>query len=155
VDEQAECRPFVCDADACKTSCQDNADCADGFACNASADCVPAGARCVDGDTAAEDVNGQKRSCHPYFCAGGSCQSSCTQSTDCASGFVCDPAAHACVAASAASGTAAEDEGGCGCRTAGTPRQSAWWALVAGALSVAGLGARRQRRSRRTGKATR
>jgi hypothetical protein len=83
--------------------------------------CVEAGARCPSDVAVAFD-------CAPYACepAFGACRATCSQSTDCAGGFLCDTASRTCV-------TPAADTSDGGCSTARGERSS-FGALVLLAL---------------------
>ena len=71
-DPQSECAPFCCDGGgACLTSCETSSECANGFFCNTSAQCVAPkgdGAACLTNE---ECTNG---SCVNGLC-GGACPS--------------------------------------------------------------------------------
>lgn len=106
-DGQGECAPqtarpcpgnFSCaDEASCKTSCEDDDGCTDGFACVDSA-CVPT-ARC-DGDHTIFAADGKTTTdCAPFKCnEKNRCKTSCESVADCANPFVCD-ASGTCVAA--------------------------------------------------------
>jgi hypothetical protein len=79
---------------------------------------------CKDNFTVLEGDGVTTKSCLPYFCVGGLCEDSCSQTTDCAGGNVCDTATSRCVDATPAASN--EDEGGCGCSVPSSPRAPAW-----------------------------
>jgi hypothetical protein len=90
-----DCAPYVCGASACKTQCDVDADCASGNTCDlVSRRCVIA-ATC-DGDRV-KSPEGALKDCAPYHCANGRCGDSCTDSTACADGYLCDTASSKCV----------------------------------------------------------
>jgi hypothetical protein len=127
------CDEFVCDEETllCKSSCDSDADCADGLSCWADGTCGPS-ARCTsDRSGSVTAPHGDLENCRPYVCENGRCKTSCVSSDDCAAPNACDPRQH-CVRAS-------RDEGGCGCRTArGRDRSAslgeAFWLVLALAL---------------------
>jgi hypothetical protein len=80
-------------------------------------------------DGASVDLgNGELTSCAPYTCAAGACGTSCTDTTACASGFVCDreKGQGTCVPNS---GSAAVSADSGGCRVAVGPGAHAWWVV--------------------------
>ncbi len=82
--------------------------------------------------------------CEPYICepAFGACRTSCASSADCKNGFVCDVPSKTCIAPS----VPAADDGGCAVSEPGASRGGA---IVALGLALAGVAARRRRRSAR------
>jgi MYXO-CTERM domain-containing protein len=139
VPEERDCSPFVCDAEACLTSCSDDAHCTQGFRCDpTSRACVPAAGRCQSDGVTLETSTGELRDCSPYRCQAGECSDPCVTSGDCTSGNICDQGA--CVAFAE---QGAGDDGGCGCRLATRARGSSAWAALG--LVVALLGRRRRR----------
>ena len=82
--------------------------------------------------------------CPSGFCkADGTCGDACTTSTECVTGFTCDPSSRQCVAPVTDGGGG--ESGGCamseGHDGAGSRTTTAWWLL--GALGVIGAGRRR------------
>jgi len=146
--EPIDCGAFVCDpaAGQCKTSCASDADCAAGRCENQK--CIT-GSTCKDARTVV-DPAGNEIPCVAYVCSAGACKESCTSTSDCLTGFVCEATSQHCVAAS---DTAADtgDEGGCGCRVPArsAPRVTAAWLLAALTLM------RRRRRARALDEAAR
>ncbi len=160
-----DCGDYTCDATAgqCNTSCTTNAECAGGRECNvALGACVEAGATCAD-EWTVKSVGGTLSSCGGYRCVAGKCQQQCSGAADCAPDYECSGSQ--CKTLSDAGGAtggsggmdagadagpsapAAEDDGGCGCRTAPAPERSgAWWMI--GTL----FAWRRRRASRASGK---
>ncbi len=132
------CEPFTCGAAACLATCTADADCVGGTRCE-NGKCV-SGATCDDHIVTGAD--GTTTDCTPYLCeASGNCMTSCTNTTDCVTGYLCGDGV--CVATS--DGGGASDTGGCGCRAAGTGTREA--PLGAG-LMLLGLVALRRRRAR-------
>jgi MYXO-CTERM domain-containing protein len=139
--EPIACGAYRCGATACKSSCASDSDCAAGSACDVNDRCV-SGSTCSDDGTTLIDSLGNERSCAPYRCASGQCGDTCESSSDCVSGFACNPSNRECEEVSK---PVAED-GGCGCRVGAKSRASAWLAW----LAVLGLvGFRRARHSHR------
>jgi len=116
------CAPFACDmtGSACRTTCTTKDDCSTGNTCQGGA-CVP-GATCSSDGLSSITKEGNV-SCAPFRCRDGNCASSCTASTDCAGGFVCD-ASNKCV-------QPAPTEDGGGCQMSASGRAGAPLALVA------------------------
>lgn len=87
--------------------------------------CAGKGAPCPLGDGVAFD-------CGPYVCEPlfGACTSSCTKTTECAAGHVCEVATKQCVPVPAP----AEDEGGCTTSSRPTGHGSGWALFGAAAL---------------------
>jgi hypothetical protein len=106
------CSPYACGADACKTACTADADCAVGARCDvASGKCASSGT-CTDERTLV--IAGQAPvDCAPYRCADGSCRTSCASVADCIAGHVCG-ASGTCVPSGESA--PASDDAGCGCR---------------------------------------
>jgi hypothetical protein len=131
-----ECVAYACAGDACGTDCANDDDCLAGNRCVDSA-CI-SGATCLDDFTVAE-ATGDTKDCKPYRCVSGACEDSCASTANCAPGHVCNQGA--CTPADPGAAEA-DEEGGCGCRTAGgAPRGAA--GLIA-ALAVV-LPSRRRR----------
>src|SRR5262249_6103559 len=61
------CSPYLCGADACKTSCDTSADCAETFVCLSHHCLKIVRAACTDEHTLT-DPRGRKRDCSPYLC---------------------------------------------------------------------------------------
>lgn len=110
------CLPYACDAASgvCVKSCVSDGDCSQGARCDtASGKCAVSSTTCKDDHTVVSPT-GVEQPCDPYRCVGGACRDSCTNVSDCASGFECK--APTCVKV-AGNGTETSDEaGGCGCR---------------------------------------
>ncbi len=140
------CAPYGCDPATveCRSSCTGDADCSAGAVCTPDERCTLGERRCAD-DVTVEEPNGATEACAPYVCRGGACTRECDDSTECASGHVCDPQDAKCVAADLDADAAATDEGGCGCSVPGRAPPGGW-ALVALALmgTIAGLRMRRR-----------
>jgi hypothetical protein len=142
-DSPIACSPFKCGATACKDTCAADNDCDDGFRCETTTSrCVPSTGKCTDINTS-EDSKGVVTKCAPYTCQSGACLKSCSSSSDCASGNVCDSQQGngTCVAAAANAGDSS-DSGGCGCATPGHHRSPA--GLVGLMLLFAWKGLRRR-----------
>jgi hypothetical protein len=105
-----------------------------------AATCSAFGARCPTDDATRFD-------CGAYACepALGACLSSCTTTTDCAGGYLCDTDQHACVQPA----TAASSSGGCTVGGVRAPRVGGGLCVAIAALAVLGSIARRARRVRR------
>jgi len=134
------CDPYGCTADACKTSCAADADCASGYHCETTnGQCVRAST--CDGDHTTTSSDGAKKDCTPFKCeSSGACRSSCASSAECVAGHVCDPASGKCIAPNASS----EDGGGCAFSAVGRGDT----ALVVVALAAVGLLRKRRPRAR-------
>jgi len=139
-----DCGLYVCGDKACKTSCAAPTDCSPGNVC-ADGKCVPSTAKCDDTGTKSVPLDGSApRDCAPFRCsvATGDCLNTCTASTDCVSGAVCDGTK--CVTAAAPGGDSG-DSGGC---AVGSPRSSGGTGgavlLMLGALGLASRLARRR-----------
>lgn len=136
------CEPYVCaDARDCRSDCQAQEDCEEGFVC-VNEECLFA-----DDDACSEDGSGVLgpgevvlENCTPYRCQNARCRVQCSSNADCLPGYSCS-SSNTCTQAAAASGGG---DGGCGCRVASNDTQSVGWAL---SLLLVGLGwARRRRR---------
>ncbi len=148
------CGQYACDLDACKTSCNGDADCSAGFTCDAANGTCVGGAGtyvCENGDTLVAP-DGTKTLCAPYGCdnAAGTCLAICATDADCAPGYVCN--GDACVVppepgpdggagtgtGGAASGAApAAGDDGCGCSVPGRAGESGFMGVLAGVGIVA------------------
>jgi hypothetical protein len=141
-----DCTPYACGASACRSSCGEDGDCAEGYVCNPDSNrCEPKpGGKCVEGDTVVEADDGKRTPCAPYWCTAGACGSSCSSTTQCQPGFVCDTARSpgACVAADE---PAADEDAGCGCRAGGAGGGGGGAGLVAAAAALWLAGRRRSR----------
>ena len=134
------CDPYRCGATACLDECSGDTDCTSGNSC-IGGECQPTGAGQCDDEFTVIDQMGVTTDCSPYKCVAGGCESSCSTTDDCASSYTCDTDSQKCIRVSKGSG---EDDGGCGCRTAG--RRSSglgWLAVIAFAAALA-----RRRRAR-------
>ncbi len=121
------CEPYVCDVDACMTSCSEDADCIDGYACQtASATCV---AMPICHDYFIVRADGSYSDCSPHRCTDdGECARPCQSTADCVDGYTCDSNGD-CVEADALG--AAESDSGCGCAVPGrTPGHASTLLLV-------------------------
>jgi MYXO-CTERM domain-containing protein len=107
---------LTCDGTkACRTACTEDAHCNTGFRC-LDGKCAPKPTAVCSEDglssVAAESADGTPRPCAPYRCGpSGACLDSCSSSSDCAPGNVCDTSttpAHCNPVAGAV-----EDGGGC------------------------------------------
>ncbi|MFO0675835.1 MAG: hypothetical protein U0169_04835 [Polyangiaceae bacterium] len=67
------CAPFACGADACKTTCATDDDCARGSTCDRAKGTCISGALCVDANTL-RTASGREVSCGPYTCQGSACR---------------------------------------------------------------------------------
>ncbi|MFO0675822.1 MAG: hypothetical protein U0169_04770 [Polyangiaceae bacterium] len=85
------CAPFACGAEACKTACAVDGECANGLVCEPGSRTCVKPAECADSTTVRSPV-GTLASCMPYLCRAGSCGTSCTSVDDCAAPSVCDGA---------------------------------------------------------------
>ncbi len=129
------CSPYVCGADACLATCTKDTDCATGYECKSGA-CTPAsGAHCSTDGNSSIKADGTVTPCMAYTCdqSSGACNKVCSNgSTDCATGYACDPTSKTCIETSTGSGSS-NSSGGCGCRAAGGSRESgAPWLLLLG-----------------------
>ncbi|MGZ3456113.1 MAG: Kelch repeat-containing protein, partial [Polyangiales bacterium] len=129
------CDGYACDTDSCKTTCANDMDCQSTHQCT-SGKCVSRGATCSEDGSSAVEASGKTTNCAPFVCKAGGCVQTCTVSTDCISGDLCD-ASGKCVPAP----DAGTDSGG-GC--AMSNRSSGGAALAFLALSFF---ARRRRRA--------
>ncbi|MBI2390113.1 MAG: hypothetical protein HYV09_11045 [Deltaproteobacteria bacterium] len=107
--ETKKCAPLRCGESACKESCAADADCVEGLECDVPSGKCLDGATC-DGEHTVRGAKGGDIDCTPYRCAGASCRTTCSVSTDCVSGHACDPGTGACVPLATAP---PEEEGGC------------------------------------------
>jgi hypothetical protein len=128
---------YKCGATTCNTTCSVQTDCAVGFSCVAGK-CEAVTAKCQDGVSVPLDGSAT-RPCTPYRCddATGGCVTSCTGSTDCIDGAVCNNG-H-CETPPAGD---TEGSGGCALDDRGASRSMAGFVLAALAM---GLVARRRR----------
>lgn len=132
---------FACaDAQACKTKCATNDDCAKGYTCDASGACS-SNVTCVDERTS-QSTTGELESCLPYRCATktGTCGTTCMSVDDCVSPNACDPSGH-CVPLGG-------DDGG-GCSLSLSSRRTPTVAAALLAMGLAALVTRRKRSQRR------
>jgi hypothetical protein len=138
----SDCGAYACDATTtggCKLSCTADTDCSTGSHC-AEGKCIN-GAACTDSHTS-RSATGTIVDCTPYLCAtGGECGSTCTASSDCVGGYVCDTGSQSCVTGSSSSGTSS---GGCGVAP-GHARSAQNTSAIAIAVLVVAVGRRRRR----------
>ncbi len=145
------CSPYTCDDATCRSSCARDADCVEGFRCESTTGaCLPTTGRCLDEDTF-EANDRTVVECAPYKCGSGACRQSCSASSDCVLGTVCDTRQGQGTCVPAEAGTGGRSEGGCGCRVAPRPPITMGAAWLLGALVLEG----RRRRRRRGGCAPR
>ena len=130
------CLPFVCDGDACATTCSGDEGCAKGFRCKAGS-CVPQ-ASCADDDTVLSPT-GETVACAPYRCSDGACRTRCDEVSHCSAGLACSET-NACVSPTRAT----ENDSGCGCRLGAGSDTSSWWLVLLSSLLTLG----RRRRTR-------
>jgi len=113
--QAGECRP-VRAGDQCAPSL-----CVDTHTAQGPSTCSAAGAACT-ATTGTLD-------CSPYICALGTCLTACIDSTQCASGTVCDTTQQRCVTAPT------ENSGGCAIVAPGAPHMEGYaWTVTALAL---------------------
>lgn len=131
-----ECGGFKCTSEGCRMACTDASHCAANFTCNAGV-CIPvASAACEQPGLTASISAGTRTECNAYLCDPGTgrCRDKCSDSTHCATGFVCGNGACEKQPAADAGG----DDGGC----VYGARGSTGFGL---ALAIAALIARRRR----------
>jgi MYXO-CTERM domain-containing protein len=132
----------VCGDTECKTECGSDDDCQSGFICEDKA-CKLSSNSCSDDGNSVVDQNEKSTDCDPYRCEAGKCLKSCSDSTDCQSGNICNTSQGDGVCEAITSQAPAEDSG-CGCRTVGassTDSNAGYaWLLM---LSLVGLRRRR------------
>ncbi|MGZ3455585.1 MAG: Kelch repeat-containing protein, partial [Polyangiales bacterium] len=106
----SKCEPFGCNADgtACRTRCVAASDCAKNAYCTAEGKCVPIAGTCAADGVTLDLASGGSVSCAPFVCRGDTCVTSCTSTSDCASGGTCDTSNGTCTQVAAA-----PDSGGC------------------------------------------
>ena len=124
--EPIRCEPFVCQGDACASTCASDADCSEKFRCDlAKGDCVPrTGAYCEDESTLI-NPDGSKTSCAPYACEGSACETRCSSVKDCALPNICDEATRTCIPA------VANASDNAGCQASPGPAGAPWLWLLA------------------------
>lgn len=108
------CGDYVCDttANACKTSCAADTDCASTFKCDTAAGKCVQGSTCSADKTKSIDKTGASTDCAPYMCGtDGSCLKQCATTEDCVVGSSCDTVVHACVVTNSTATTTSS--GGC------------------------------------------
>src|SRR6185369_11630296 len=133
--------PFVCGITSCRTLCAAPTDCVRGYDCIAQ-HCVPLGQTMADVDAALEVSTEDSATMVPVTVDAGVADSS-MRSTDAATDAEASPEADIDVA------PLADQEGGCGCRTASGRSVSAWWGLPFFAVIAARARRARRRRSDR------
>jgi len=132
------CVPYACVGKGCLASCVTPTDCAAGFECRGGTCVAPQKATCEQDGASSRAPDGTVTPCGAYRCGtDGQCQLACGTSSDCASGYSCDPSSKQCV-----SGGASDDAGGCAAGRSDTT------SVAAAALLLAVLGTVRRRRSR-------
>ncbi len=129
------CTPFKCGVTTCKTTCKADTDCAGGACDLATGLCATVSTKC-DGGHVLKTPGQPDKDCTPLKCAGTTCLPSCSTSTDCVTGFLCDTGSGRCV------GAAGSNDNGGGCAH-GTRGAGGGWLVVVLSLS---LGGRRLRR---------
>ncbi|MGZ3456831.1 MAG: hypothetical protein ACXVEF_44910, partial [Polyangiales bacterium] len=123
---------------ACRDACTDDTHCAAEYRCDAGK-CVPKQASCIDDGQRSIGADGTVTDCGLFLCGStGACLTTCTGSSNCRAGAVCDSASSTCVATP----PSASDDGGCAFGAPGSGR----WAL--GAVALLAFGALRRRRAR-------
>jgi hypothetical protein len=145
---------FACDGStACRTSCTNNAECRDGYTCDATTNkCIPKVTATCSADRSTSipvDAPSSAHPCAPYLCGtDGSCLKNCATTDDCAAGATCDVSGGLGVCVPGATPT--QDSGGCSVEQGGGAhgRGGAWYALFAMAAAVV---ARRRARARGRG----
>jgi MYXO-CTERM domain-containing protein len=139
------CAPYACIETACLTECSGSSDCADGHRCR-NAKCVPVtgASSCSPDGAESQPENGEPVACGAYLCdpTTGGCRIVCDSTSQCAAGYVCNPSSNRCDRVP----SAAEEDGGCGCRSAGSTRHGSALATLAALVGLALL-ARRRRKS--------
>src|SRR5262249_23669992 len=140
---KSACKPFVCDGDACATSCATDADCAHEYHCDGGA--CRGGDRC-DGDHTIARADETVEDCAPYGCTPeGTCRTTCTSALDCPAGRAGSGGeAEGSCPAPRPSGP---DAAGCDCVVDARRGPSGAGALGA-AVALLGAAARRLRRRR-------
>ena len=129
------CAPYDCTATGCYDSCTDDDQCAEGFECGATDECIPTtGLECsADGLQLVKKDGTPVARCHPFLCQGGRCPDVCTSTSECADGHVCDSGT-----CKPTSSNDSGDDSGCGCRVpAGRGGSGAAWLAAALALTLA------------------
>jgi len=106
-----DCGGFKCTSEACRTACTDTSHCAANFTCNAGACIAVANAACEQPGLGASISAGVRTECNAYLCDAGTglCRDKCSDSSQCAPGFVCGN--NICARQPEASGSG--DDGGC------------------------------------------
>ncbi len=118
--EPRTCGLYACSAETgCLDPCRNDADCVGGAACTGGA-CLPKAAgstKCSDDGGASIAADGARTDCNAYRCVAsdGRCAPFCKDSSECATGFVCDGPSRACITAPPAA-----DDGGCATRSPGS-----------------------------------
>jgi hypothetical protein len=100
------CGDYQCSATGCLNACESAADCKKGLVCKSRA-CVPG---CSADKMSAVGPDGREVPCNAYACDGttGACRDSCTDTSQCGSGYVCDVPSKTC-----ARQQPETDDGGC------------------------------------------
>jgi hypothetical protein len=141
------CGGYGCtdDAKKCRTSCAQASDCASGFACR-NGTCAKIAATCSDDGLSSTPLGGVPKSCAPFICnTDGTCRESCSTTSDCAPGNLCDPVSGKCTAA-----PSEQASGGCAVEgaTGGSDTSAGGAGLLGLALGL-GLVARSRRATKR------
>jgi len=123
------CQPYACSGATCKLKCATNDDCASGFFCDPVSGICGAGASCVN-ETTLKRSDGTTETCVAFKCSGQQCLKTCTSTTDCLSGHVCNSSNGQCESTAPAT----EDDGGCAMGSARST--SGAWVVFAAALVV-------------------
>ncbi len=142
----ASCAGYACDgvSGGCPLHCAVDSDCRTGFHCSSAQTCLPTGVQCSADLTKSESPSGPT-DCTPFSCnpATGKCESTCTDSLECADGYECD-VTHYCVPVSLDGGYNLVDPNSgvsrelCACRAAGRRGKSnAPFVLLLGVIAIA------------------
>lgn len=130
---------FACGEKGCLVDCLKDSECAAGYTCGRDHKCTPQTiAKCSDDQRRSTSTNGTTE-CAPYVCdtASGGCLQTCTASTQCLDGSICETATGHCVPVAA-------DQSGGGCSYA-SPADRAAAGLGLLVIAVAARSVRRRR----------
>ena len=140
--EMEVCHPYVCGADACKTTCSTDADCVEPYRCDTEGHC---GKPDICYDHIVVEPDGDTRDCWPYRCSDdGVCLDRCQSTAECVTGYACDSNGD-CIDEHALG--LSEGDSGCGCAMPGRPSDSPA-ALLMGWLALCWAGRRQRQRPR-------